>query len=394
VVLRLARQQGKTFLARRLLAWRLLQGAAVFGQPQRLINTHPDGPQSVRLLEPVARGFGYQRGGLPGYSKQTFMASWFPGGAESETESAWFARAMTTNALTGNQGITFAYVDELQDAKDQQVTEALGGSLSGARVVQPQRVFTGTGEKPGSELLRKLRRARMRPGMCWLEWSAPPGTPGWDEVGWRWASPDWSDGRAAYLREQLDELGEREFAANFLLSDEALLVDVWLSASLLASCARDVLVVAPLVAAVEVAADQVSWSAAVSDGSQVATLVGGSLPEVVAWLTAFQPPVVLGHQAVCARPELQAVGAELRAVKVHEAAAAAAELGDAVRAGGVVWDHGLAVGEQFGNVVLGQVDGLRRIVESRSRGDVSVVKAMSWALWFSRQHAPETAMVF
>lgn len=220
VVVRLARQQGKTYKARRLLAWRLLEGERVFGQPQRLINTHPDGVQAVRLLEPVARQFGYMRGGTPGFSKQTFMGQWFPGGVESEESAAWFARAMTTNALTGNQGITFTYVDELQDAKDQQVTEALGGSLSGSRVVQPQRWFTGTGEKPHSELLRKMRKRIGRPGMCWLEWSAPPGTDAADENGWRWASPDWSPARLEYLREQLVELGPREFAANYLLTDD------------------------------------------------------------------------------------------------------------------------------------------------------------------------------
>jgi len=287
VVLRLARQQGKTFLARRVLAWRLLEGPRVFGQPQRVINTHPNGEQAEKLLEPVARGFGYRRGGLPGFTKQVFASSWFPGGVESETESAWLARSMTTNALTGNQGITFAYVDELQDAKDQQVTEALGGSLSGARVVQPQRWFTGTGEKPGSDLLRKFRRGRFAPGTCWVEWSAPEGTDIADEEGWRWASPDWSEERADYLRAQLVEVDPKMYAANFLLSDESLTVLRWLPAGLVSACARAVVSPAATVAAVEVGTDQVSWSAAVSDGRQVATMVARPLPEVAGWLAGL-----------------------------------------------------------------------------------------------------------
>jgi hypothetical protein len=81
-------------------------------------------------------------------------------------------------------------------------------------------------------------------------------------------------------------------------------------------------------------------------------------------------------------------------VKAHEAAGAASELADAVRDQSVTWDNGAGVAEQMAHVVLAQVDGLRRIVDSRSRGDVSVVKAMSWALWFARQNAPEEAMVF
>lgn len=81
-------------------------------------------------------------------------------------------------------------------------------------------------------------------------------------------------------------------------------------------------------------------------------------------------------------------------VKTHEAAGAASELADAIRVGAVVWDNGAAVSEQFGHVVLAQVDGLRRIVGERSRGDVSIVKAISWALWYARQNAPEPSMIY
>jgi len=45
-------------------------------------------------------------------------------------------------------------------------------------------------------------------------------------------------------------------------------------------------------------------------------------------------------------------------------------------------------------VVLAQVDGLRRIVGERSRGDVSLVKAISWALWYARQNAPDIPMIY
>lgn len=220
VVLRLARQQGKTFLARRFLLWRLMEGTRLFGQPQRIINTHPDAVQAVRLMEPVARQLGYGRGGLPGLSAQTFMAEWYPDGVEDEHAPAWFARALTTSALTGNQGITAAYVDEMQDASQRLVQEALGGALSGARVVAQQRWFTGTGAKPGSDLLRGMRRRLGGRGMCWIEWSAPPGCDVEDPRVWRWASPDWSDGREAYLRGQLEEVGEETFVSNYLLSDD------------------------------------------------------------------------------------------------------------------------------------------------------------------------------
>jgi hypothetical protein len=143
-----------------------------------------------------------------------------------------------------------------------------------------------------------------------------------------------------------------------------------------------------------VSTDQVSWSAAVSDGRQVATMIARPLSEVAGWLAGFAPPVLLAHYAVLNRPELARVGATLVPVKAHEAAGAASELADAVRGQAVTWDNGAAVAEQMARVVLAQVDGLRRIVDSRSRGDVSAVKAMSWALWFARQNAPEVSAIF
>jgi len=94
------------------------------------------------------------------------------------------------------------------------------------------------------------------------------------------------------------------------------------------------------------------------------------------------------------RPELARVGAQLLPMKTHEAAGAASELADAIRDGAVVWDNGPAVADQFDHVVLARVDGLRRIVGERSRGDVSIVKAMSWALWYARQNAPEPSMIY
>jgi hypothetical protein len=390
VVLRLARQQGKTYLARRFMLWRLMEGGRVFGQPQRLINTHTDSVQAIRLMEPVARQWGYGRGGLPGLTAQTFMAEWYPGGVEDEHGEAWFARSMTTRALTGNQGITFAYVDELQDAKLFQVQEALGGSLSGSRVVARQRWFTGTGEKPGSELLRRLRKQIGRPGVAWIEWSAPPGTSVSDEDGWRWASPDWSEERAAYLRDQVVDLPGDAFAANYLLSDVALTVAHWLPAEVVSACGVGSVVPGGRVAGVEQSRDGL-FSAAFGGVGGVETLVRVDKANVVGWLATRSPEVVLCHQAVANQlPE----GLVLRVVKSGEWSAAVHVLAESVASGMLRFDNPAAVGRAFADVVIAAGESGLRISAAQSRGDVSIVKALSWVVWSASQHPVEVAAIF
>jgi len=287
------------------------------------------------------------------------------------------------------------FVDEVQDARAQVVDRTVRPILSGARVVNPQAWFAGTGERDGSEVLRGLRRGGTGPDpdTLWLEWTAPAGCRTDDVVAWRWASPDWSDARELSLVSDLRQMPEVEFRSEYLVQHDAR-VTLWLPRWAVEGCARPAVDPVALVAAVEVSTDQVSWSAVVSDGQQVATLAGRPLPEVVDWLAVRRPPVLLAHYAVLNRPELSRVGAQLVPVRAHEAAGAASELGDAVRLGAVSWDNGPVVAAAFAHVVMANVDGLHRIVDGRSRGDVAVVKAMSWALWWARQHAPDAPMVF
>lgn len=223
VVLRLARQQGKTTLVRSLLSWMLLCGSEVLGEPQRILNTHPDAKQAVELMKPVANAMGYGQdyGRRKILETQVFMAVWFPGGVLSDTAPVWMSRAMTDGGLTGNRGLTVTFVDELQDAGARQVQEGLGGALSSARVRHRQQWFAGTGEKPGSELLRRMRSLMWAEGTLWAEWSMPPGSDPDDEASWEWASPDWSVGRLEYLRDERRTMPADAFQRNYLLSDDA-----------------------------------------------------------------------------------------------------------------------------------------------------------------------------
>jgi len=386
-----SRQQGKTFLMQRVLLARLhLSGQ--FGS-SGLLNTHPDVTQAIEFLEALQRelGGGYLRARSNG-------VDWWLDAANASGMGqgrVWRARAQTRGAITGQAGIGMVFVDEVQSARQPVIDRTVRPILSGARVANPQAWFAGTGEQDDSDVLRGMRRSSLRPDAdtLWLEWSAPPGCATDDVTAWRWASPDWSDARAESLAADLHQMPEAMFRSEYLVQHDAQ-VTLWLPRWAVEGCARPVVDPAPLVAAVEVSTDQVSWSAVVSDGQQVATLVGRPLPEVVDWLAVRHPPVLLAHYAVLNRPELSRVGAQLVPVRAHEAAGAASELGDAVRLGAAVWDNGPVVAAAFAHVVMANVDGLHRIVDGRSRGDVAVVKAMSWAVWWARQHAPEPAAIY
>jgi hypothetical protein len=185
-------------------------------------------------------------------------------------------------------------------------------------------------------------------------------------------------------------MSEREFRSEYLVQHDAR-VSWWVPEHAVAAAGvSGVQLESTAVAAVEVALDQQTWAAAITDGVSVATRVGDFV-DVIGWVTANDPGVVLAHIAVTNRLP---ASLPVRAVKTHEVSAAASYLADEVRAGGVRWDNAAIMREQFSHVVVAEVDGLRRIVDTRSRGNVNLVKATSWALWWAHQNQPEVAAVF
>jgi hypothetical protein len=114
------------------------------------------------------------------------------------------------------------------------------------------------------------------------------------------------------------------------------------------------------------------------------------LEGVRSWLGAREPEVVLCHQAVGNLLD----GFPLRVVRAGEVSAAVTVCAEAVRAGRVRWDSPGVVEEQFADVVVVPGEHGPRIVAQRSRGDVSVVKSLSWLLWWEGSAVSEVGAVF
>jgi hypothetical protein len=382
VVFLVSRQQGKTYMMQRVLLARASMAAA-FGGASAVLNTHADVMQAVELLESIARemGVGYLRAKSNG-------VDWWLDGEDVKGMGrgrVWRARAQTKGAITGQGGIGMVYIDELQDARREVINRTIRPVLSGSRVVNPQAWFTGTGERDESDVLRDLRKASEAEGsdVLWMEWSAPAGCGVLDEDAWRWASPDWSEQRAESLRADARAMPERDFRSEYLVSHEAQ-ITVWMDPDLVRLRGVDrVRVGTALAGAVEVSMDGKWWSAAVAGDRDVAVCPPGGKEQAVAFIRKWQPRVLCVHASLVS--QLPDGLAPLHRPSVAEQTAAVAVLDGLVREGSVRWDHGDEVAKQFTDVVLVNADGGPRISPAKSRGDVSLVKAIAVAVWRARQ---------
>jgi hypothetical protein len=337
----------------------------------------------VELLESIAREMdvGYLRARANG-------VDWWLDGEDVKGMGrgrVWRARAQTKGAITGQGGIGMVYIDELQDARREVINRTIRPVLSGSRVVNPQAWFTGTGERDESDVLRDLRKASEADGsdVLWMEWSAPPGCDVFDEDAWRWASPDWSEQRAESLRADARAMPERDFRSEYLVSHEAQ-ITVWVDPDIVRSRAVPMVRVGtPLAAGLEVSIDGKWWSAAVAGEQDVAVFPPGRFEDALAFIQRYKPLVLCVHGSVS--PRLPHGFAPLHRPSVPEQTAAVAVLDGLVRDGGVRWDHGDVVAKQFSDVVLVSAEGGPRIAPAKSRGDVSLVKAIAMAVWKARE---------
>jgi hypothetical protein len=111
----------------------------------------------------------------------------------------------------------------------------------------------------------------------------------------------------------------------------------------------------------------------------------------VAFVEGHGVPLLLAHSSVVAGlPRLECT---VRRVRAADYAASAAVLSGLVRDGALVWDHGDAVARQFTDAVLVHADGGPRIAASKSRGDVSLLKAVSLAVWAAQQRREPVLLV-
>jgi hypothetical protein len=166
----------------------------------------------------------------------------------------------------------------------------------------------------------------------------------------------------------------------------------WLAPDLLAACAVQGRVSdEPVVAALECDVNGRNWSAAVSDAAgNIRVFPPGRLDDAVAWLKGAAPPLLLAHPSVIAR--LPNNIAPMRPVTPREQQASISTFAERVRSTSLHWDHPQAVAEHVGSALLIEADGGPRLIASRSKGDVSLVKVLAAVAWHTAQKH-ETVLV-
>jgi hypothetical protein len=317
--------------------------------------------------------------------------------------------------LVRSQGGVYGYpaglaaCDESWKVPDAVIREGLQPAMMNR--ANPQMLLTSTAHTGATSLMRR----RIRSGLDTLDgsgdsllllWCAAPDADPGDPVAWREASPYWDADRAQLTADAWSHVvagqvvpdpDEPDPVAGFkaqylnLWPVDELAGVVWLPADEVAACGRLSVVPAGRVAAVEQRPDSESCSAVFGGVLGAEVVLGRRLDDVDAWLRARAPEVVLCHQAVANR-----LSADLpvRVVKSAEAAAGVSTLAEVVRARGLVFDQPDGVAAQFAHVVVVPTEQGARIAAQRSRGDVSVVKALSWLVWWERHAAVEGPAVF
>jgi hypothetical protein len=394
VVLSTARQSGKSWLARELCLWRLDQ-ADRLGEVQTVVHTAAQLKHAFSVFAPAGRWAAHN-----GY-----RVRWANGEQQIQARdgSAWLIQA-ANDGLGVSLSVGLGFVDEAWDVPRELVEQGLVPTM--AEAADPQLWLVSTAGVPrvgvASDLMPTYRQAGLDQlsdprSTLLVEWSAAPGADVDDPGVWRLASPHWDERRQMVVEGKRVAATSAGALATFRTqwlnmwpsADES--VSAWLADELVGVCARDRVVVGGRFAGVERLFESDLFSAVFGGVSGVEVLPAARLADVVAWLVGRDPEVVLCHQSVgnLLPPELPA-----RAVKAGEVSAAVSALADVVRSGVLAFDHGGLVREQFWDVVVVPGEQGPRIAAQRSRGDVSVVKALSWLVWWERHAAVEGPAVF
>lgn len=202
VLLTVARQSGKSTLARGVSLWRMHEGRDLFGNDQLVLSAANKLPTAWEVME---KGLGWVESRYPGAVRRGNNRP----GITLPNGGRWVPLAANRGAGTGYSA-TMLFVDEVWDIDDRVVDDDLEPTLAEAESGQVW--LTSTAGDSGSTLF-SARRAKAiaqiqgdgegdEDRMLILEWSAPPEADIEDENTWRWASPEWSDKRVKYLRDK------------------------------------------------------------------------------------------------------------------------------------------------------------------------------------------------
>lgn len=214
ILLTVARQSGKSTLARGLVLWRLHQGAALFDEPQLVLSLSRTVETAWEVMLPATAWVMEKHG-----QRAVRFGNARPG-IVLPTGDRWVPIAARPGAGVGYSA-AMLFVDEAWAIPIRIVSEDLAPTM--AERASAQLYLVSTAGDSDSELMASYRQRAIErlgtgdPGrMLLLEWSAPPEADPEELDTWRWASPEWTEHREEFLRDQFGQISRDQFATQYL----------------------------------------------------------------------------------------------------------------------------------------------------------------------------------
>lgn len=228
VLVTVGRQSGKSYLSRAVCMWRL-HHAELFGETQTILHVANRRSTAMEVMRPAGLWASEK------YGKRAVKWGNMEAGIEIPSGDRWLVHAANESAGVG-YSCSFVFVDEAWKVKREVVDDALAPTM--AERNQPQLWLVSTAGDSTSDLMTAYRQRALDrlndsdPGsVLLLEWSAPQEADPDHVDTWRYASPEWSDRREAFLRQQWANVEEsawrREYLNQWVIRSDHWLKDSW-----------------------------------------------------------------------------------------------------------------------------------------------------------------------
>lgn len=239
VIITVGRQSGKSWLSRAVCMWRL-HNADLFGEQQTIIHVANKRETAMEVIRPAMHW------AVETYGNKAARWGNTMAGINLPTGDRWIIHAANESAGVGySAGMVFA--DEAWKIERRVIEDSLAPTM--AERNQPQLWLVSTAGDSSSELMLSAR-ARAIDNLATptsellLEWSAPPDADPDLVSTWQWGSPDWSEKREKFLRQQWERIDpgafKREYLNQWIVKDNH-----WMGSGVWDTCEDPTLVLDP-----------------------------------------------------------------------------------------------------------------------------------------------------
>lgn len=229
IIITVARQSGKSWLARVLCLWRLHEGRDLFGAEQTILHVANKRETAMEVMRPAGQWAAERYGQRSVKWGNTSAGITIPAG------DRWLIHAANESAGVG-YSVDMAFVDEAWKIKATVVNDAIAPTM--AERESSQLYLVSTAGDNNSDLLTAYRQRAIDklagddPGdILLLEWSAPQDADPDDVETWKYASPEWTERRETFLRSMWESMDDPDAWKVQYLNQWVIAANSWLKSA-------------------------------------------------------------------------------------------------------------------------------------------------------------------